>query len=152
MKSMRLIAPVLVAVCLLVVPLAWSQGGNVEQEIRSLIDQTKEANLKADASFFEKHYADDATIIHSDGSMSTKAQEIESFKSGAVKYESLDIREVKVRAYGDTAIQNLLTAVKANIHGKAVSSIVRDSRVWVKEDGIWKCVAFQATRVAPASK
>jgi cytochrome oxidase Cu insertion factor (SCO1/SenC/PrrC family) len=28
MKSMRLIAPVLVAVCLLVVPLAWSQGGN----------------------------------------------------------------------------------------------------------------------------
>jgi hypothetical protein len=29
MKSMRIIAPVLVAVCL-VVPLAWSQGGNVE--------------------------------------------------------------------------------------------------------------------------
>jgi hypothetical protein len=28
MKSMRLIAPVLFAVCLLVVPLAWSQGGN----------------------------------------------------------------------------------------------------------------------------
>jgi len=31
MKSIRLIAPALVAVCLLVVPLAWSQGGNVEQ-------------------------------------------------------------------------------------------------------------------------
>jgi hippurate hydrolase len=28
MKSMRLIAPALVGVCLLVVPLAWSQGGN----------------------------------------------------------------------------------------------------------------------------
>ena len=33
MKSMRIIAPALVAVCLLVVPLAWSQGGNVEQQI-----------------------------------------------------------------------------------------------------------------------
>ena len=79
MKKVKSIVLALVTVCLLVVPLAWSQGGNVEQEIRSLIDQTKEANLKADVSFFEKHYADDATIIHSDGSMSTKAQEIESF-------------------------------------------------------------------------
>jgi len=39
MKSMRFIAPALVAVCLLVVPLAWSQGGNVEQQIKKLTDQ-----------------------------------------------------------------------------------------------------------------
>ena len=181
MKKVSLIVLPVVAIYLLSAPLALSQGGNppastkesgatsgkgmtaieqtgkggggtVEQEIRSLIDQTVEADLKADASFFEKHYAGDTTIIHGDGKMSTKAEEIEGFKSGAVRYESLDIREAKIRAYGNTAIVNLLTAVKANIHGKPVSSLVRDSRVWVKQDGIWKCVAFQATRVAPPSQ
>ena len=151
MRSMRII-PTLVAVCLLVVPLAWSQGGNVEQQIRALADQTAEASLKGDASFFEKHYADDAVIIHSDGKMSTKAQEIAALKSGAVKYESYDVHELKIRVDGNTAVVSSLISSKRTVNGKPVSGDVRSTRVWIKQKGDWKLVASQATGVTSASQ
>jgi uncharacterized protein (TIGR02246 family) len=152
MKSMRLIAPVLVAVCLLVVPLAWSQAGNADQQIKKLTDQIIAAQLKADTNSYEKLLADDYTAIRGDGTLSTKAQEIENFKSGAVKYETADVRNSKIRVYGDTAVVTSLLFFKGTTSGKPFSGDVRSTRVWVKQKGNWKCVAFQVTRVASASK
>jgi len=152
MKSMRLIAPVLVAVCLLVVPLAWSQAGNADQQIKKLTDQIIAAQLKADTNSYEKLLADDYTAIRGDGTLSTKAQDIENFKSGAVKYERADVRDSKVRVYGDTAVITSLLFFKGTTSGKPFSGDVRSTRIWVKQKGNWKCVAFQATRLAPASK
>ena len=152
MKSMRLIAPVLVAVCLLVAPLAWSQGGNVEQQIKKLTDQIIAAELKVDMNSYEKLLADDYTGIYSDGRLYTKAQDIQDLKTGALKYESIDVREIKIRAYGDTAVAVSLVSTKGTRDGKPFSADFRVTRVWVKQKGNWKSVAFQATRVAPASK
>ena len=152
MKSIRLIAPALVAVCLLVVPLARSQGGNVEQQIKKLTDQLIAAELKADTNSYEKLLADDYTGIYSNGRLYTKAQDIEDLKSGALKYESIDVREIKIRAYGDTAVAVSLVSVKGTRGGKPFSADFRLTRVWVKQKGNWKSVAFQATRVAPPSQ
>src|ERR1039458_7140716 len=111
MKSVNLIILALVAISLLLVLPAWGQGGNplsrtresgatsghrmtaaeqtgnssdgnVEQQISELSDQVIQAQLKDDTSFFEKYLADDAAIIHGDGTVWTKAQEIENLKSG----------------------------------------------------------------------
>ncbi|MGA3317865.1 MAG: nuclear transport factor 2 family protein [Candidatus Korobacteraceae bacterium] len=181
MKSMRLIASALFAVCLLVPALAWGQGGNppastkesgatsghgmtaaeqtykgkggdVEQQISALSDQVIQAQLKDDTSFFEKYYADDAAIIHSDGTVWTKAQEIANLKSGTLKYESIDARERKIRVYGDTAIVTFLISFKGVVTGKPYSGDIRRTQVWVKQKGNWKTVAYQVTRVAPASQ
>jgi len=152
MKSMRLIASVLVAVCLLVVPLAWSQGGNAEQQIRTLQDQVVQAYLKADTGFMEKYFADDFTAIHGDGRLYTKAQEIENYKSGALKYESIDLLERKIRAYGGTAVDIVLASAKGTYGGKSFSADFRATHIWVKRKGNWKIVAFQTTRVAPATQ
>ena len=152
MKSIRLIAPALVAVCLLVVPLAWSQGGNVEQQIKKLTDQLIAAELKADTSSYEKLLAEDYTGIYSNGRLVTKAQDVEDLKSGALKYESIDVREIKIRAYGDTAVAVSLVSTKGTYGGKSISADYRVTRVWVKRKGSWKSVAFQATRVAPPNQ
>jgi len=152
MKSIRLIAPALVAVCLLVLPLARSQGGNVEQQIKKLTDQLIAAELKADTNSYEKLLADDYTGIYSNGRLYTKAQDIEDLKSGALKYESIDLREIKIRAYGDTAVAVSLVSTKGTFNGKSFSADFRLTRVWVKQKGNWKSVAFQATRVAPPSQ
>jgi uncharacterized protein (TIGR02246 family) len=178
MKSIRLIVPALIAVSLLVVSLAWAQGGNppastkesgktsghgmtaveqaasanAEQEIAALSDQAVQAYLKGDVSFVEKYFADDYTAIHSDGKLSTKAEEIENFKSGALKYESIDVRDLKIRTYGDTAVTNTLASIKVTANGKTFGGDIRNTRVWVKQKGNWKVVAFQVTRVAPPSQ
>jgi hypothetical protein len=90
--------------------------------------------------------------IHGDGKLSTKAQEIENFKSGAVKYESIEVREEKIRTYGDAVVVNLLGSVKATINGKPYGGDFRNTRVWVKQNGNWKIVVFQTTRVASATQ
>ena len=152
MKSVKLIALVLVTICLLVVPLAWSQGGTVEEQVKALADQFSQAFGKADTGFMEKYFADDYTAIHGDGKLTTKAQEIESYKSGALKYESIDVRERKIRAYVDTAVVIWLVSSKGTYGGKSFSADFRVTDVWVKQKGNWKFVAFQVTRIAPAIK
>ena len=142
------IALVLITFSLLVVPLALSQGGNAEQQIKTLLDQTIAAQLKADTKFFEKIDADDYTTIRGDGSVLTKAQEIEGFKSGVIKYEAADLKDVKVRVYGNTAITTALLTISNIRNGKPYSGTIRSTRVWVKQKGNWKCVANQATRVS----
>jgi len=44
--------------------------------------------------------------IRNDGKLTTKVQEIENYKSGVTKYESIEIREATMRIHGNTAIYN----------------------------------------------
>jgi len=159
MKSIRIIAPALIGVCLLVAASAWARGDygykkkeNSEQQIATLSDQEIQAYLKADTGFMEKYFADDYTAIHGDSRLYTKAQEIENYKSGALKYESIDVRERKIRAYGDTAVVIWLVSSKGTYGGKSFSGDFRVTDVWVKQNGNWKFVAFQVTRVPPPSQ
>jgi len=152
MKSMRIIAPALVAVCLFVAPLAWSQGGTVEEQIKKLTDQVLAAQLKADTNSLEKLLADDYMAIRTYGTLSTKAEEIADLKSGATKFDTVDVHDLKIRVYGDTAVVTSLNSFTGTLKGKPFSGDTRTTRVWVKHKGNWKVVAFQSTRVAPASQ
>ena len=147
MKKLSFIALAVVAICLLAAPLALGQGGSVEQQIAALSDQMIQAQLKADTSYFEKHYADDATIVHGTGKLFTKAEEIADLKSGSLKYETNEARERTIRVYGDTAVLSLLISYKGTVSGKPFSGDLRRTVVWVKQKGNWKIVAYQVTRL-----
>ena len=142
------IALVLVTFSLFSVPLAWSKGGNAEQQIKTVTDEVSVALLKADSNSLEKLLADDYAGIHSDGRLVTKAQEIESVKSSALKYETNEIQDLKIQVYGHTAVATALASLKGTVGGKPFSFIVRSTRVWVKQNGNWKSVAYQATRMS----
>ncbi|HJV74510.1 MAG TPA: nuclear transport factor 2 family protein [Noviherbaspirillum sp.] len=150
MRKMNLVVPALFSVWLLAAPLALAQGGNgnVEQQISALSDAMIQANLKGDANFYQKYYAEDATIVHGNGKLFTKAQELADLKSGSLKYESIDVREKTIHAYGDTAVVQVLLTFKGLLSGKQFGPIdLRRTVVWVKQKGNWKIVAWQVTRV-----
>ena len=151
MKRVQQIALVLITLSLLVVPMAWSQGGNAEQQIKTLGEQLNAATLKADTSFLEKVLADDYTGVRGDGSVLTKAQLIEGYKSGSIKYETIENKDVKIRIYGNTAITTDLSSVKNIRDGKPRIGTNRTTRIWVKQGDNWKCILYQTTRVPPAS-
>ncbi|MGA2963901.1 MAG: nuclear transport factor 2 family protein [Candidatus Korobacteraceae bacterium] len=151
MKWQR-IALMLTIISLLAAPLAWSQGGNAEQQIKRSIDQAITAMMKADTNSLEKLLADDFTAIHSDGTFFTKAQEIESVKSGTLKWDKVDVQDLKIRVYGNTAITTMQTSFKGSApSGNPYKGTNRSTRVWVKQQGEWKCVSYQVTRVPSAS-
>jgi hypothetical protein len=122
--------------------------GDVEQQIRTLHDQRRQAALKGDASFLEEHLAASYFGIGGDGRLRTKAEAVQDLKSGGIKYESIDERDVNVNTYGNTAIVNSTASVKLTSNGKLIGGDYRATFVYVKQGGNWREVAFQATPVA----
>jgi ketosteroid isomerase-like protein len=151
MKSMRIIAPVLVVVCLLGAPLAWSQGGNAEGQIKALQAEFVKAILKGDTSFYQKYFSDDAISVHGQGQVYTKAQEIAELKSGSLKYDSYTIRDQTIHIDGSTAVVVTLVSGKGLLESKPFNQDFRTAYVWVTEKGNWKLVLRQVTRI-PASQ
>jgi hypothetical protein len=145
------IALVFTTLSLFVVPRAWNQSGNAEQQIKGVSDQISVAMLKADTDSLEKLLADDYTAIRTGGVFFNKAQEIEYVKSGALKYETNDVQDLKVRIYGRTAVTTMLVSYKGTLDGKPSSGTNRATRVWVKQNGNWKCVSYQTTRMPSAN-
>jgi ketosteroid isomerase-like protein len=135
--------------CTAEVRTAETAAENARQEVKTLQGQLIQAILKSDTSVLEKYYADDYVAIHGDGKLTTKAQEIENFKTGTTKYDSIAVREAKIRVYGDTVVVNAWASVKTLVNGRPYVGDVRNTRVWVKDGGDWKLVVFQTTRVEP---
>ena len=127
--------------------LALAQGGNVEQSIKALTEQLTQASLKGDAATFDKLLADDYIVIGITGSL-TKADVVQSFKSGKLKYDAINVSDMKVRVYGDTALVNATLNIKGHLGATDISGQFRTVRVWVKRKGQWQSVSHQYTRIA----
>lgn len=147
MRITNLVGSAFFTVWTLAAPFALAQDGNVKQKISALSDEMIQANLQGDTSFYQKYYADDATIVHGNGKLFTKDQDIADLKSGALKYESIDVREKTIHVYGDTAVVHLLLTFKGSLSGQPFDPInLRRTVVWVRQQGNWKVVAWQVTR------
>ncbi len=127
--------------------LAFGQGGNVEQSIRGLMEELRQASLKGDAATFDKLLADDYIVIVDTGSTLTKTDVVENIKSGKLKYAAADVSDLKVRVYGDTALVNATLNVKGHLGDADISGRFRTVRVWVKRKGQWQSVSHQYTRI-----
>jgi len=150
MRKLNLLVLTIIAVNLLAAASAFGQTASDEQQIKTLSDQLARAYVKEDISFFQKYLADDYTGVYSSGTPYTKT---ESLQPGALKYESFDVREMKIRIYGNTAVVTSLASATGTVRkdGKPFSGLFRTIRVWVKQKEGWKLVAFQATQVPPAA-
>jgi hypothetical protein len=149
MKSAISIPLVLTATLLLAASAACGQepSSTVEQ-VKVLHEQGRQAALNADTTFFQKYLADDYVGVLGDGSLVTKDQNIQMLKSGAIKYEVIDERDVKLRIYENAAIVDVLVSVKMIVNGKPINGDHRATFVWVKQQGGWKEISSQVTRMA----
>jgi ketosteroid isomerase-like protein len=120
-----------------------------EQEIiREIVDierQTKEATLRRDADFPLRMLADDYVAISPLGQITTKKEAISARRSGQLRYDNIDVSDMVVRLYGDTAIVTARADVKGHQLGEDFSGPYRYTRVWVRRTGRWQAVSYQAT-------
>jgi uncharacterized protein (TIGR02246 family) len=122
--------------------------GCVEQTIRQLENENREATLKNDASVFERLLADDWLNTNANGTVTTKAQLMTLLKSGTFKISSLEYDDVVVRAYKDTAVvTGRSTSTRMGQDNKLITGQVRFTRVYVKRDSGWQVVSAQSTPI-----
>jgi ketosteroid isomerase-like protein len=153
MRKVNLIVLALVAIYLLAASLVSGQGGkggNVEQTIKALTEQWRQALLKDDAAAYDKLTAEDFITIGTAGKSFTKTEIVELLKSGKLKYEAYDYSDIKVRVYGDTALVNCTLNQKGRIGDRdLVAGPFLVVLVWAKRKGQWQTVSWQATRQLP---
>ena len=120
-----------------------------EQEvIREIVEmerQAKEASLHRDAEFSERTLAEDYVAITPLGQITTKQDTLSVRKSGQLRYDSIDVSDMVVRVYGDTAVVTARAEVKGHQLGEDFSGPYRYTRVWVRRAGHWLAVSYQAT-------
>jgi len=120
-----------------------------EQEIiREIVDmerQAKEASLRRDAEFSLRTLAEDYVAITPLGQVTTKQETISARRSGQLRYESMNVSDMVVRLYGDTAVVTARAEVKGHQLGEDFSGPYRYTRVWVRRNGRWQTVSYQAT-------
>ncbi len=120
-----------------------------EQEtIREVIEmerQTKEATIHRDADFTARTLADDYVAITPLGQVATKQETVSARRSGQLRYESMNVSDMVVRLYGDTAVVTARADVKGHQLGEDFSGPYRYTRVWVRRNGHWQTVSYQAT-------
>jgi ketosteroid isomerase-like protein len=116
--------------------------------IREIVDmerQAREASIRRDADFSQRTLTEDYVAITPLGQVTTKQDTLSVRKSGQVRYDSIDVSDMVVRLYGDTAVVTARADVKGRQFGEDFSGPYRYTRVWVRNNGHWQAVSYQAT-------
>jgi hypothetical protein len=115
------------------------------QEVIELERQAKEATLKRDADFSERTLSDDYMGITPLGQVINKADTITARRSGQLRYESIEITDMVVRVHGNIAIVTARADVRGHDLGEEFNGPYRYTRVWMRRNGKWQTVSYQAT-------
>lgn len=119
-----------------------------QESIRQIIEmehQAREASLRRDVEFSQRNLAEDYVAITPLGQVTTKQDTVSARKSGQLKYDTINVTDMVVRVYGDTAVVTARADVKGHQLGEDFSGPYRYTRVWVRRTGHWLAVSYQAT-------
>jgi ketosteroid isomerase-like protein len=121
---------------------------NAHKEIEGLELDWRQAQLTNNISVVDRLLADDYLGISANGTLETKADELSRRRSGSLHISQLDLSDIKVRIYGDTAV----VTSKADLVGKNgdrdISGRFRYTRVYSNRAGQWRIVSFEASRIS----
>ena len=130
-----------------------TQTESVVERIRMLDQERIQAQIHADAAALNRIYADDFIGIGPSGTVRTKPQVLADFTSHDLSFQSITTDEVRIRVYGNTAVETGRTTTVGQDKGKVVPRDNRFTRVWVRRQGRWRLVAnHYSTLIGQPSK
>jgi ketosteroid isomerase-like protein len=120
-----------------------------DPEIVRLEAEIRAAQLAADVSALDRLISDDLLFTGPDGSLGTKAQDLDAHGSGVVRFREHLPLELRIRRVGvDVAVVALLASLSVDVEEQPNRGTFRYTRVWAREDGTWRVVGGH---VAPAT-
>src|SRR2546428_2940617 len=106
-----------------------------------------DADMKKDASWFDRNFADDFTSISArTGALSNKREEIDSMKGVTTDLE--EVSDMNVRIEGNTGVVTGIYHVRGKDEkGVPFDRTNRFTDVYVKRDGRWQVLSTQGTPI-----
>jgi ketosteroid isomerase-like protein len=119
----------------------------LHKQIEALEMEWRQAQLDNNVSVIDHLLADDYVGISANGTIETKQQVLAMRKAGTVHFTQLDLNDVKIRIFGDTAVVTSRADLQGTNGERDISGKYRYTRVYNRRLGQWKIVSFEASRI-----
>jgi ketosteroid isomerase-like protein len=129
----------------------WSKAAAGDADADAVLQRDEEmarAVVAGDLNRLEDIYAADYVYVGSEGRQTTRAERLEAFRTGRLRYLATKHSGTSVRVYGDTALVQGQAHSKVLSSGREIEGDFRYVGVWVRQGGQWRIVLTQATRIA----
>jgi ketosteroid isomerase-like protein len=121
-------------------------SSKAEQEVVKASAEIIEDFDRTDIAALDRLLADDYIVTQSFG-LTSKAQLMNAWKSGSLKYASCSDKDRSVRVYGDTAVTTGIVTQKGQNPNGDFTIYARYTGVWVKQQGRWRLAVAQLTEI-----
>jgi len=135
-------------------PAASPQDAAITQQVTERVRYFLANVPKNDPAVFQDFFADDVIYTRSVGVTVTKADIIKNIdvRATADPQATYDADDFTVHPYGEMAVVNFRLIMHGTENGKAVTNYFRNTGTFLKRNGKWQAVAWQATKVPETSK
>ncbi len=145
MKTKVAVAVLLFAAVVRVVAQDKSQADAERTRILALENAWNQAEEHKDAKALDALLASTLVYIDYDGTLMDKPQFMASVKAPALHPEQIVNESMTANVYGDSAVVTGVYREKGVNQGKPYLRHGRFTDTWVRQNGIWVCVASQST-------
>jgi ketosteroid isomerase-like protein len=114
-----------------------------------LESQWNDAHIKGDATALERLWADDLRVVVPRMTPLSKTEALIFARSGRMKFLRYETSELSVRVYADTAVVTGRVRRSRERAGQLLDDDWRFIKVYVRTEGDWRVVAYQASEAAP---
>ena len=119
-----------------------------EQQIIALNKEWADAIARGDVAALDRLFADDMIVTSGSGEVRNKSQEIDDLRPSAdIKTYFFTTDDVRARVYKDAAVVTGLARWRIRYQGRDIDHQRRYTSVYVKQQGRWRIVAQQLTRL-----
>ena len=121
-------------------------AGN-EQMIIDLDKKRMTAMAQKDVAALKNMLCKGLIYTHSSGRQDTKQSLIEGMESGSTVYTSIEPSEVKAQDLGNAVVLTGVAALSVSAKGKPNSFRVRFTDVYENQNGTWRMITWQSTKL-----
>jgi ketosteroid isomerase-like protein len=124
--------------------------GNAKQELIAVIQKFLKEVPKNERATFDRFFADDVIYTRGTGQVITKKDILDDTENSSAPranatYEGEDFQ---VHQYGNLAVVNFRLVMHATEENKPVTRTFRNTGTFMKRNGQWQAIAWQATPIA----
>src|SRR5437660_2066551 len=115
----------------------------VEQDIQKLEEELTQTEMRLDVDALDRIYADDIMVTAPIGICVDKPAAMSEVRQAAEKaiIGRYDKDDLKVRAYGDTAVSSYRMTAWATVEETEIKRALCITNVWIKRNGSWQIVS-----------
>ena len=113
----------------------------------ALDKERMQAMVDQDAAKLKNMICKDLIYTHSSARLDTKESLISNMESGATVYKACTPSDVVALDLGDSVVLTGRADITVEAHGNPNSFSARFTDVWQNQDGTWRMVAWQSTKL-----